>query len=192
MLRTLGRLVTLTGAALILALFTPLGGVAAHTQGQARTHSSTSVSVFATGLNNPRGLTFGPDGNLYVAEAGLGGTNSTVGQCTQVVPPVGPYTGGMTARISKINSTGKRTTVIDNLPSAEANPASGGDKLGVSSVAFIGKTLYASIAGGGCSHGNPSIPNGIIRVNRNNHTWRLIANLSHYVQKHPVANPDPD
>lgn len=31
-----------------------------------------SVTPVATGLNNPRGVAFGPNGNLYVAEAGLG------------------------------------------------------------------------------------------------------------------------
>jgi hypothetical protein len=61
------------------------------------------VTVFATGLNNPRGIKFGPDGFLYVAEGGLGGSRSTVGQCDQVIEPVGPYTGDFTARISKIS-----------------------------------------------------------------------------------------
>src|SRR6267378_705164 len=81
--------------------------------------TASNVSVFATGLNNPRGLKFGPDGFLYVAEGGTGGLNSTDGACDQVVPPVGPYTANVTgARISKIGPHGFRTTVVDNLPSS--------------------------------------------------------------------------
>lgn len=38
----------------------------------------TVVSVVMSGLDNPRGLTFGPDGALYVAEAGRGGPGPCV------------------------------------------------------------------------------------------------------------------
>src|ERR1035438_514348 len=81
-----------------------------------------TVTVFASGFNNPRGLTFGPDGNLYVAEGGAGGTMSTSGLCDQVVAPIGPYTGAFTARISKVAPDGTVTTVANNLPSSQTSP----------------------------------------------------------------------
>ena len=130
--------------------------------------AASSISVFATGLNNPRGLKFGPDGFLYVAEGGTGGLNSTDGACDQVVPPVGPYTANVTgARISKIGPHGFRTTVVDNLPSSQTSPDLGSLISGVADVAFIGDKLYAVLAGAGCSHGVPNLPNGVIRVNTN-------------------------
>jgi hypothetical protein len=73
--------------------------------------------ILASGLEGPRGLRFGPDGYLYVAEAGTGGTTSTAGQCTQVPTPPGPWTGGPNARISKISPNGTRTTVASGFPS---------------------------------------------------------------------------
>ncbi|MEP6712668.1 MAG: ScyD/ScyE family protein [Ferruginibacter sp.] len=151
-----------------------------------------SMKVFATGLNNPRGLKFGPDGNLYVAEGGIGGTNSTAGTCTQVPFPVGPYTGSTTSgRISRINYLGMRTTVTDKLPSSKGNELTGGDIQGVADVAFIGNTLYGLLAGAGCSHGVPSVPNGIVKVNANG-TWAMVANMSSWLMGHPVAHSEED
>jgi hypothetical protein len=152
---------------------------------------SANVSVFASGLNNPRGLTFGPDGNLYVAEGGMGGSASTAGVCTQVVAPVGPYTGGFTARISKITPNGARTTVVDNLPSSQTSAAQGSLISGVADVAFIGDTLYAILAGAGCSHGVAGTDNGVLRVNADGSTT-MIADLSLFQKRHPAKNPELD
>jgi glucose/arabinose dehydrogenase len=58
-----------------------------------------TISLFASGLDNPRGLTFGPDGFLHVAEGGTGGNTST------------PFTG----RIRRIDPSGNATTIADGL-----------------------------------------------------------------------------
>src|SRR5438874_12583048 len=153
-----------------------------------------NVTVFATGLNNPRGLKFGPDGNLYVAEGGIGGADSTEGCCEQVIPPVGPYTGSVTgSRISKIDANGVRTTAVDNLPSSQTSATTGNLTSGAADIAFIGETLYILLAGAGCSHGVsqvPEMPNGLLRVNADG-TTELIANLSALVKANPVAHPNP-
>ena len=155
-------------------------------------HGTPWVSVYASGLNNPRGLKFGPDGHLYVAEGGTGAAESTTGMCDQVIPPVGPYTGSATgSRVSRIDAHGTRTTVADGFPSSQTNARQGSLVSGASDVAFIGGTLYVLTAGSGCSHGVANTTNGIFRV-RHNGTHVQIADLTSFYMAHPVAQPEVD
>jgi hypothetical protein len=108
-----------------------------------------------------------------------------------VPAPVGPYSGGFTARISRITPGGVRTTVADGLPSSSTSPALGGLTSGVADVAFVGNTLYGLESGAGCSHGLAGTVNSVFRVNANGTTTQ-VANLSAFQQSHPVAHPEPD
>lgn len=187
----MGHYLRLTAWALALATAV-ISAPIAFAAGPVASTPTVNIKVFVnSGLINPRGLRFGPDNNLYVAEGGTGGTTSTTEQQCQQVPNVGPYKGSPTGgRISRIDAAGNRTTVADTFPSSQTNDNTGALISGVADVAFIGHTMYALLAGAGCSHGVPDRHNGIARLNRDG-TWQLIADLGAYQQAHPVANPYP-
>ncbi|MEA5625623.1 ScyD/ScyE family protein [Nostoc sp. UHCC 0251] len=75
--------------------------------------SAGSFSVIADGLYNAGGLSFSPDGNLYVTEAGIGGN----GAC--VPPPSGQGYSlcyGTSGAVTKIEN-GKTERILTGLPS---------------------------------------------------------------------------
>src|ERR1700733_12682107 len=161
----------------------------------AQTAIEPTPFVYAQGLEGPRGMRFGPDGYLYVAEAGTGGANSTIGECVQVPGPPGgpgPDTGGLTGRISKVSPGGKVTTVASGFPSVTIGPGGVNGTIGVADVVFLDGDLYALIGGGGCSHGNPKNPSGIAKVNIKTGNWQLIADIGAWLKTHPAKYESAD
>ena len=100
--------------------------------------ATPTVSVIAKGLNNPRHLTFGPGGHLYVAVAGVG--SAYRGQCgaaglgTRGV--VAHFCAGQSSAIDEITLTGHSTPLLKLLPSTRETDT--GEVTGANAVAFHG------------------------------------------------------
>ena len=170
-------------AAALLVLLAPTGAAAAD--------PVRPSEIVAAGLDNPRGLAFSASGALLVAEAGRGGSTSTVGLCEQAPPPLGPITGGPTGRVSAISAGGMRSTVSDGLPSGQTTPETGAEVVGPEEIVFMAGVPYVLVQGGGCSTGNPDQPKGIYRIEADG-TRTLIADLGAWFTANSTAGPQDD
>jgi hypothetical protein len=164
---------------LLAALAVSLAGVFVFTGPKAQAQPGPSAGrLIAGGLLNPRGIVVGPDGMLYVAEAGEGGDATIVveGQTFNI---------GHTGRVSKIDpSTGARTTVADGLPS-NAHPMFG--TTGPADVAFLGGQLYYVQTHGGAAWGFPDEPTGLYKVNADG-SVTLVADIGAFNVANPVSD----
>jgi hypothetical protein len=88
-------------------------------------------TVVMSGLDNPRGLALGPDGGIYVAEAGRGGTGATV------VTGEGTVQYGATGAVTRLLG-GNQQRVITGLPSlaGQAGPTPGAEATGLADIGF--------------------------------------------------------
>jgi hypothetical protein len=143
-----------------------------------------TFTTYATGLTSPRGLTFGPDGLLYVAEAGVGGgdvPSDIRPGCQEIFNVYSPYTAGYSGRVLRVRRDGTTEIVADGLPSATDGT---GVSFGPTDVAFIDGTLYVLIEMGGCSHALPENLPAVLRVNPDGTTTN-VANLNAWLANNP-------
>jgi hypothetical protein len=147
----------------------------------AAAHGS-SWRVIASGLDSPRGLGFAPNGTLYVAEAGVGGS----GPC--IPHPLGQICYGATGAVTQVKR-GHQTRVLSGLPSFALQ---GTDEVfGPSDVGVRGK-LYVTLGLGD----DPSLrsqlpPNGqlaatLIRT-KSPKGFKVVADIGAYEL---AVNPD--
>jgi hypothetical protein len=124
--RTIPSKVLLVGVTCVVALMTTT---------QVAAQTSTRIM---SGLNNPRGLALGPDGGIYVAEAGTGGA----GPC-QIGSTNQSRCYGLTGAISRFLN-GVQQRVVSELPS-HAPAGSTDEALGPQDLGFAGTTMYVTM-----------------------------------------------
>jgi hypothetical protein len=122
-----------TGVSTLAAAGLMIGAAAAANATGGPPHGPVgSVQVVVSGLDNPRGLAFGPGGQLFIAEAGRGGS-LPLGD-----GPEGPLFGGLTGSLG-VWADGRLTHPITGLFSAAS--AAGVAATGLVSVSSQGRAL---------------------------------------------------
>jgi|GEM_PF-598276 len=88
-------------------------------QGLAQDDLTLSGAIIVTDIGSPRGLAFDTDGNLWIADAGVGGDtvlNITVDDSEQTI------NAGLTGRVIQVAMDGTASDVIVGLPSYYTSP----------------------------------------------------------------------
>jgi len=93
---------------------------------------AASLTTIVDGVSNARGVSFGPDGTLYVAEPGIGGN----GEC-QASPSTlfDPICAGNTGSLVKVTPGGQPQRLLTNFQSLAEQP-SGNQGAGIQDIQF--------------------------------------------------------
>ncbi len=187
--------------------------------GTAQPAAAPTYRVVATGLDNPRHLSFDEEGDLFVVEAGRGGSGSCI-----TSPEGGQACYGTTGAVTRISRHGQKRVVtgLSSLASQEDDPATpeneaGGSAIGPSDVLVRDDHRYVVVNGLGTDPANRAgLPDdstlGLLIEGRfgrthghhdrdrhdrdrpgNDSGWRVIADIAaHEAATNPVDDPDSD
>jgi hypothetical protein len=185
---------------LALAAVTALGGAATAAPSKAKSPSRAmadaahgasggggELKVVAEGLDNPRGIGFGPDGALYVAESGSGGPPGP-NNCVAGGPEGGQTCFGRTGAVTRITKRGQHR-VLTGLPSLAED--GGVAATGPVDLGFSGWTGYLLLGNFGGPTERALFGPGARRLGRllkvNLHGIRSVADFARF-----EAENDPD
>jgi hypothetical protein len=130
----------------ITALTATLALVVAVAASAAPASAQSSFEVVASGLDNPRHLSFSPTGALYVVEAGRGGSGPCV--TAHPNPDLGVFCLGMSGAVTRVRDDGPDDRVLAGVPSIISDS---GETLGPSDIAFTGSQKFVLSVGIGGS-----------------------------------------
>lgn len=147
-------------------------------------------SVFASGLANPRHLTVGDGGIVYVAEAGTAGDTPLFGTPVPGTPAAGEALSmyGDSGAVAAINPDGTLSTAASGFPSFTF----GTEVVGPAGVAAVGTTLY--VVTGGVGPATPAVDPMVGRaavwsVDLASGETKVVADLEAFERSN---NPDPN
>lgn len=110
----------------------------------------------ATGLTLPRQLSYGADGTLYIAEAGLAGSDDAEG-------PLGPVKVGNSAQVSAVDAEGSQSVLISGLISTDTGF---GNIAGATAVLATEDSIWVTLGEGPVSVAEGSYVSALVQYDK--------------------------